>query len=417
MIGAEGALKGPENKPLMWICALLVLIGAGAFIVGISGPQAQRAWQAYLVNFLFWSGLAFGTVLFVAILNMTNASWARPMKRMAEAPVAFLPISFGLFWVLYLGRGEIFPWISEPVSGKEGWLDVGFLFARDGAGLFLLTALSIALVYHSVRRDLALASEHVAIGQGRGPVSGTGIPFGDKGSDKGWRAQIVLSPILGILYPLVLSLLAFDLIMSLDPHWNSTLFGAYYFVGSFYTALAAIVIIAGIARMNVGLRPFILPRHFHDLGKLLLGFCLLTGDFFYSQFLVIWYGNLPEEAKYVILRIRQWPWEPLAWVVLVVCFAIPFVVLLSRKIKMKPGPMMVLSCVILAGMWLERFLLVTPSIWKEKGFPLGLQEALITAGFLGVWALSVMIFLSKFPPLPLSDPLFRVALEEAKRNA
>jgi hypothetical protein len=354
-------------------------------------------------------------VLFVAVLNMTNARWARPMKRMAEAPAAFLPISFALFWVLYLGREQIFQWIHEPVPGKEGWLEVGFLFARDGAGLFLFVAVSIALVYHSVRRDRAFALGPTDMERRKIPAADEGdTRLEDGKANRGWRAQIVLSPVVGILYAVVLTLLAFDLIMSLDPHWFSTLFGAYYFVGSFYTALAAIVIIAGFCSMTMGLRPFIVPRHFHDLGKLLFGFCLLTGDFFYSQFLVIWYGNLPEEAKYVILRIREWPWEPLAWIVLCVCFALPFVVLLSKKLKMKPWPMMILSGIILAGMWLERFLLVVPSLWKEKTFPLGHIEILITAGFLGLVALSVMIFLRKFPMLPLSDPLFRETLEEGQ---
>ncbi len=282
-------MKGPESRALRWICGLLVLIGAAVFITGISGPHAQRVWQASLVNFLFWSGLAFGSVLFVAILNMTNARWARPMKRMAEAPAAFLPISFALFWVLYLGREQIFHWIHEPVSGKEGWLDVGFLFARDGAGLFLLVAVSIALVYHSVRSDRAFASGPMDMERRKIPTAGEGdILLEDGKANKGWRAQIVLSPMVAILYAVVLSLLAFDLIMSLDPHWFSTLFGAYFFVGSFYTALAAIVIIAGFCSMTRGLRPFIAPRHFHDLGKLLFGFCLLTGDFFYSQFFLFW---------------------------------------------------------------------------------------------------------------------------------
>ena len=99
------------------------------------------------------------------------------------------------------------------------------------------------------------------------------------------------------------------------------------------------------------------------------------------QFLVIWYGNLPEETRYVILRVKLTPWEPVAWMVLGMIFAIPFVLLLSRKIKMKPLPMMILSGIILAGMWLERFILVAPSIWKGEGIPMGLLEVLITAGF------------------------------------
>jgi hypothetical protein len=123
------------------ICILLILIGVVTFLSCVSGHQAQRVWLAYLINYLFWSGLAFAAILFVAVINMTNARWARPLKRIAEAPGAFLPVSFLLFWCLYFGRHEVFPWIRKPVEGKEVWLNPGFLFARDGAGLFSLQSL------------------------------------------------------------------------------------------------------------------------------------------------------------------------------------------------------------------------------------------------------------------------------------
>jgi hypothetical protein len=374
---------------------LMLLLGAGVFLEGVSGPQAQRAWQCFLVNFVFWSGMAFGAVLFVAVLNMTNAHWGRPLKRLAESFGAFLPVSFLLFWVLFLGREEVFPWIRNPVEEKAWWLNAGFLFARNGVGLFLLVGASMLLVYQSVRADRdGFASS----------------PTQEGGQLRRWRVQAALSPAVGILYGLVMSLVAFDLIMSLDPHWYSTLFGAYYFIGSFYAGLAGIILLSILCRRAMGLERFIEPRHFHDLGKLLLAFCILTGDFFYAQFLVIWYGNLPEEAKYVILRVRGAPWEPLAWTVLVVCFAVPFVVLLSRKIKMKLGPMMALSLVILGGMWLERLLLVGPSLWRGETLPIGLPEVTITAGFFGLMGLCLLAFLRRVPPLPISDPLFREAL-------
>ena len=210
-------------RALYIACAIMIVIGVGAFIGGVTGEQAQRAWQAYLINFLFWSGLSFGSVLFVAILNMTNARWARPMKRLAEAPSAFLPVSFVLFWVIYFGKDHLFVWIREPVHGKEAWLSAGFLFARDGFGLLVLIGLSLALVYFSVKADR--------------------YEFGDPASEKAWKMQGVLSPIVGVCYAVVLSLIAFDLVMSLDPHWYSTLFGAYFFVGCFYTALAALIVL------------------------------------------------------------------------------------------------------------------------------------------------------------------------------
>lgn len=391
-----GGVKFP--RALVLFLGILLAAGGILFLAGIGGEQSRRAWQVYLVNFVFFTGLSSGAILFSAILTMTNAGWGRPLKRLAEGMGSFLVVSCLLFWVLYFGREEIFPWVREPAHGKEAWLNTGFLFARDGIGLLILTAVSLGILYNSVRPDRTVSLF---------PGASRAIPGAEGLMEKSRRVQTILSPILAVVYALVLSLIAFDLIMSLDPHWYSTLFGAYYFIGSFYSALAALVLVAGIFRTRLGLQDFIRPGHFSDLGKLLLGFCLITGDFFYSQFLVIWYGNLPEETRYVILRARESPWELLAWTVLIVCFALPFVVLLSRKFKFHPRAMMALAGIILLGMWLERFLLVVPSTWKMKNFPLGLMEVLITGGFIGLFGLTLIGFFRKSSPLPLSDPMFR----------
>jgi hypothetical protein len=376
----------------------LLLLGTGAFLSGIFGSNPLRAWQAYLVNFLFWTGLSFGAVLFVAILNMTASTWGRPLKRLGEAFGAFLPVGFLLFWVLYFGRMELFPWILKPVPGKEIWLNAPFLFVRNGVGLLLLTLISLAMVYFSLRGDREWTGD-----AGNSP-------------DSNWKRQRILSPILGIAYAFVLTLIAFDLIMSLDRHWYSTLLGAYFLVGCFYTGVAALCLVSLILAGSGGIKEHVNPRTFHDLGKLLLAFCLFTGYLFYAQFLTIWYGNLPEETRYVILRVKLTPWEPLAWVVLSMVFAIPFVVLLSRRIKLKRAPMMILSLMILAGMWLEKFILVVPSLWKQQGIPLGVTEVLITTGYAGVLGLCVIAFLKRVPVVPVSDPLFREWAENPKER-
>jgi hypothetical protein len=394
---SRGLTEPPKIK---WERGLLVfgallLVGCITFITGVSGSQAQRVWQAYLINFVFWFGMASGSILFVAILNMTHARWGRPLKRLAEALGAFLPVSFALFWVLYWGRASLFAWVHEPAHGREKWLNVPFLFVRDGIGIFLLTAVAAALIWFSIRRDSVRLSDSRT-----------------SDSDLSWKRQIALSPVLGILYALVLSLLAFDLIMSLDPHWYSTLFGGYFFVGSFYIALAALALLSGVLWRTSALKDQLRPRHFHDLGKLLFGFCMMTGYLFYAQFLVIWYGNLPEETRYVIERMRQNPWVPLPWIILGTCFALPFLVLLIRRLKMSPSWLMGISVIVLIGMWLERFFLVAPSIWKGEKMPLGLIELFITAGFLGTVGLTSILFLKTFHVLPVSDPLFQ---EEMKK--
>ncbi|MBI5583154.1 MAG: polysulfide reductase NrfD [Deltaproteobacteria bacterium] len=402
----QAARPGTGYRPWALAALVLAVFGGTAFGIGVTGTQAARAWQVFLINYLFWSGLAFGSILISAVLVITQARWGRPIKRLAEAPAAFLPFSLLLFWVLYGGRDQLFPWLRDPAPHQAAWLKAPFLFARDGLALFLLTAVSLALVYYSVRGEREI--------QARGMESWAGSR--EQGAAN-LHKQAVLAPLLAILYPLVFSLIGFDLVMSLSPEWHSTLFGMYFFTGGFYSALAGLMILAVVAVKPLRLGRFIRSGQFHDLGKLLLGFSLVTGDFFFSQFLVIWYGNLPEETRYVITRVNSAPWQGLAWTVLALCFVLPFIVLLSRKAKQRPGFMLLLSGIILIGMWLERFLLVAPSLWKGKDLPLGLLEILISLGFLGLMGLSLLWFGGRFPLLPLSDPLFQDLLQGEEERA
>ncbi len=215
-------------------------------------------------------------------------------------------------------------------------------------------------------------------------------------------------------YGFLLSLFAIDLIMSLDPWWYSTLFPGYYFIASFYSAIIAIYLFALVAQDRLGLTKYLHPRQFHDLGKMTLGFCIFTGYLFYGQLLVIWYGNLPDETRFVILRTKLAPWAPFGWTVLFLCFVIPFFTLLSKRIKINRPSMIVLTTMILVGLWMERFLLVVPSTWAGPGIPFGLVEVLVSAGFFGLVWLCITIFLSRVPVVPVSDPLFHRFLEEGK---
>lgn len=391
---------GPrKGRGAALFCALLVAIGAAAFLIGALGSRPQRAWQAYHVNFMFWIGVAFGGVLFSAIQSIADAWRGRPMKRLAEAFVVFLPVACILFGILYLGREHVFPWIHHAPPKIAGWLEVNFLFVRDGAAMILLTVMGLAVVRSSVRidRQALTGKEEDRIGKSMG-------------------IQKTLSVIYAILYSFLLSLLAFDLLMSLEPHFYSTLFGAWYFMGSFYTGIAAVILLMVYGTRSMGMGPFVRPLQFLSIGQLLLGFCLVTGDFFFTQILIIWYANLPEETKYVLTRLREHPWAPFGWVVLFSCYVVPFGVLLSRKVKMKPVRMAFLSMLILAGIWLERWILVAPALWKEKGIPLGIPEILITAGFLGLVLLCIVWFFSRYPVLPVSDPIFLETIRKADRK-
>ena len=142
------------------------------------------------------------------------------------------------------------------------------------------------------------------------------------------------------------------------------------------------------------------PSHFHDLGKLFFGFCMLWADFFYCQFIVIWYGNIPEETSYIIQRTMTLPWSRLAWTVFILSFVIPFLILLNKQVKTKLRFMIGLCSLVLVGLWLEHYLLLSPSLNpKADSIPIGIADVLITLGFLSLMAMAVRLALARFPEL------------------
>ena len=206
-----------------------------------------------------------------------------------------------------------------------------------------------------------------------------------------------------VAYGWVFTLAAFDFVMALDPHWFSTLLGGYYFIGNLLIGLAFLAAVVAAGRRRLGIAGYAGRHQLHDLGKLLFGFCILWAYLFWSQYLVIWYGDLAEETEFLHHRMHG-AWAPVAAAVFAMTFAVPFVVLLSRAVKTWAPGLTAVAALVFAGMWLERFLLVSPSLWHGEGVPLGLLEVLVTAGVGSLFAVSYTAFLDHFPTLPVSDP-------------
>jgi len=364
---------------------LLLILGAVAFVTGIAGPDAGRAWQTFLVNFLFWSGIAQAGPIFAAIYWMSKARWGRPVKLLAEGAGLFLPVSLGLFFVLIFGQHSLFQWSGDLSSEKQIWLDPELLFLRDTVGLTLLYGLSLLLLYHSIRADRA--SNDATSGDVRAQ------------RERSTRVLGKLAPLLLFLYAVVFSLIAFDLIMSLDPRWYSTLFGAYFFMSNLYLGFAVLAITTIVVRKLLRLEEAVTREQLSDLGKLIFAFCLLTGYLLWSQYLVIWYGNLPEETDYLLLRTKAVQWVPAAWGVLLFVFVLPFLALLTRRVKQSPTLLLLIASMIAVGMWLERYLLVAPSLDPAQGVVLGWMDLMITGGFFALVILAYTVFLYIRPGL------------------
>ena len=362
--------------------------------LGLTSEHPERAWQAYLINFLLWSAIAQGAVLFSAVMHMTNARWSGPLSGLSESFTAFFPLSFILFLLLFIGRTHIFPWLHEDLHGKEVWLNIPFLFWRDFFGLLILYLLGFAYLFNALQlkydpnQPMGEIRKYIYHAWKQNHLN----PERIKSRMTVWGGLYILA------FALVLSLIGFDLVMSMDPHWISTLFGAYHFVKSFFVGLGALIILAAIIRMKQGEASGIKANHFHDIGKLFFGFCLLWADFFYVQLMVIYYGNIPEETHYVIVRTMLAPWNKLAWTIFIVCFIGPFFILLNQRIKTKPVLMLTICSVVIVGIWLEHLLLLGPALSHDtQAIPLSLSDGLISLGFLGLMAIAVGTFLKVFP--------------------
>jgi hypothetical protein len=391
----NNAAKAQKSK-VGWIFVLLIIIGMAAFIYGILSPHPEKAWQAYLINFLLWSAIAQGAVLFSAVMHMTRARWSGPLSALSESFAAFFPLSFVLFLLLFLGRSHIFPWLHADLHGKEVWLNIPFLFTRDCIGLLVLYAIGFAYLYNALQLRSGANQAQGTFRKmiHRGWIRNNRSPEQVKKKMTIWAGLYILA------FTLVLSLIGYDLVMSMDPHWVSTLFGGYTFVKAFYVGLGALIILAAVTRIKKGKASGLEPSHFHDIGKLFFAFCLLWADFFYVQLTVIWYGNIPEETHYVIERTLMVPWNTLAWTIFGICFIIPFVILLNKRVKSAPVFMVILCSAIIIGFWFEHLLLLAPALSHEvTTLSVSVSDGLISLGFLGLMVVAVSYFLNRFPEL------------------
>jgi Ni/Fe-hydrogenase subunit HybB-like protein len=365
----------PSRESQMILAAVAVL-GAIAFLVGIMQPEPTRAWGMYLVNLLFWSSLAITGPALAGIMQLTEARWSPSVKRIALTTAGFLPASFVLFIVLFGGRAVLYPWVTHPVPVKAAWLNVPFMSLRIGLGVLLLYLVAMTLARAVFAEDQA---------------------GGDTGVARARRNR--LSTILLILYVVVLSLWGFDHIMSLDPIWYSGLLGGYYVVTSLYTGFGLVCFLT--IRANARGIINVSPAAIQDVAKLVFAMSVMWMYFFFSQYLVIWYGNIPVETRFFLRRFFQDPWRTLAFVIFIVGWLIPFSYLLKRLTGRPPSahrPLVVILFMGWTAIFLERILLVFPSISKANVFPLGLTEVLITAGFFALFVLSRNWFLARYQP-------------------
>lgn len=382
------------------------LIGLASLAYGLS-TESHRTLGVLLVCIVYFMGVAQGGLMFSVIQTITLGRWGRPFKRIAESFWFFMPVTYAIYAIFLLGGGlEIFPWMHEEMPAHKAiWLQEHFFVARQLAMLGVLMVLDFLFIRNSLRADMGVAAETL----------GEKVPSFWANFTTGWRGRAVevedtyqknvrLAPVIVILYAIFFSLFAVDAVMSLAPHWAANMFPAWIFVSSLWLAINWICIISVIFRGWLQIEHLLSPKRYHDLGKLMFALCVFWTYNFFAQLLPIWFGNMPEETWYLILRMYLDPWAPLAKVVISMCFFIPFTVLLSRGIKKTPKSLAAVAVVIATGVFLERFLLIMPQVWTKNSMPIGPVEIGIALGFVAGFVTVVANVLARVPAVPVSDP-------------
>lgn len=423
-VAIDAVLTRKVPMPVMAGAAGAIVVGLVAFVAGMFIDPVWT-WGAVIVGLVYTIGICQGSIMFSVISTLTWARWSRPMKRVAETFGLFMPIVY-LALVAFLIVGlRVFPWHPHTIveggpvnlnpesvavlfAAKPMWLSPGTFIARQVLGVGFLVVLDLIYLRTSLRPDLLLAK--IRLGD-RAPAwwnmiigGATDVAKEREASDK---LQATLGVLLGVTYAFVMSMVAFDLIMSLAPLWYSNMFGGWFFASSFWLAMQSIGVFTLIGLDWLGLRGWLKPSHTHDLGKMLLAYTMAWAYMTFAQILPIYYTNMPEETDFLMLRIVLPEWGPMARVVAVMCFIMPFTVLLSRGIKKMRGPFIALMMCMMFGVFLERTLLVMPSIFKGPEFP-WLNFLIISlgvwVGFLGALVTFATQVLSRIPALPVSDP-------------
>ena len=365
-------------------------VGAVLLVIGLFiGPD--YFFRSYLVGWVLWTGVALGSLALMMVHTMTSGSWGIAARRVLEAASRTLPWMLLLFVPLalnlLLGNDNLYPWNNEEAQHHF----------KNGKGLYLSTPAFLGRLafYFALWIALSFLLNRLAARQ-------------DREADPGLigKMKIVAGPGI-VLWSLGVTFAAVDWLMSLDPHWFSTIYGVWLMGSMGLSALAFLILISAWLWRREPMSGILRPGHFHDWGKLMLAFTMLWAYFSFSQFLIIWAGNLPEEIGWYKHRITG-GWGPVALFIVLFHFAVPFLLLLSRDLKRNPRQL-----VLVAGLML--FMRLVDLFWQvEPGFEhhgVGIwMYAVAPVAIGGIWFWLFLGELKKRPLLPVNDPYLAEAL-------
>jgi hypothetical protein len=375
----------PANS--MWrkvpfIAAAIGLAGIGGTIA--VGGDHHENYFAYLTAFLFFLSIALGGLFFCMIFFLTRSGWNVAVRRIAESAAATLPVFALLFIPVLLGKEHIYHWMvpgaadHDPLlQWKQGYLNVGFFLARSGVYFLIWTGLALLFRGLSVKQD---SSGDPAITRRLQALAAPGIALG----------------------ALSITFATFDWNMSIDYHWFSTMYGVIYFAGSFMSLFAVLAIVTTLFRSQGLTRDYITVEHQHGIGKMMFGMNCFWAYTSFSQFMLIWYANIPEETIWFMHR-WEGSWSSVSILLVVGHFVLPFFFLMSRHIKRNPVTLVIGAAWLLGMHYLDIFWMIMPNVYHGNA-SFGLGEILSFVGVGGVFVGAFTFLLSRAPLIPVKDP-------------
>ena len=350
--------------------------------------------QAYLVGFTFWAGIAIGSLALLMLQHLTGGGWGLVIRRVLEAATRTLPLVVALFIPIVIGSHPLYEWTnaevleSHPVvKFKEPYLNLPFFTVRAAIYLGVWLLLSFLLNKWSLEQDRT-------------------------GDGKFAKNMRVLSGPGMVLFIFTVTFAAIDWFMSLEPEWFSTIYGLIYVASWGLSALAFTIAVMAWLSKDEPMNRIVAPLHFHDLGKLLLAMVMLWAYFAFSQYLIIWSGNLPEEIEYYLIRIHG-AWGAIIVTVAILHFGAPFLFLLSRDLKRDPHKLVFVALLVLVMRVIDLLWMLLPAFTLEHFSLKHLAFALVsTIGVGGLWLWFFFWQLGKRALIPINDPQFESVMEQ-----
>ena len=403
-----------QRKLLIAIVVGLLIVAVGVVITVFGGHAhdhaeadhhfhwLHRVWANLWLNNIYFLGISLTGVLFLALQYASQAGWSAYIKRIPEAFGGWLYIAFGTTLVLFgitnfagPGHFHIFHWLDSSlyveggenydsiIAGKQGYLNLTFFIVRMVA-YFLLWI----LMYRFIRNESLKEDLH--------------------GGDIHWKKMRVYSTIFIIIFAITSSTAAWDWVLSIDTHWFSTMFGWYVFASWFVASLSAITLIVIWLRDN-GYLMQLNSSHLHDLGKYVFAFSIFWTYIWFSQFMLIYYANIPEESVYFLERLSSGQYAWIFYLNLILNFAFPFLVLMTRDSKRHTIFLKITCTAVLIGHWFDFYLMVIPGTLSENG-GLGFIEIGTAIIFAGGFIYVVLQSLAKAPIIAKNHPMLEESL-------